>query len=755
MTVEAPSRGRPPVRPAAELAVAGLSVVTVLTCWRLFEGWRWVGVLVGAALLSHLIGALTRRAGWSALTSLATSLVALVVFVTVVQFRATSFHGLPTHATWEAAQLQLRAAWDTFPTAIAPVPATGGFITAVILLVWLLAYAADDFAHRAEAPIEAVVPSGVLFLVGTALGGDRHRLAATALWLASAALTVAILRVERSEGAGWFGGTRRRAVSNTVRVGAAVAGVAVLVGVVAGPALPGASSDPLLDTRQGRSSRTTLSPLVDIQARLVNQSDQEMFTVASPQPAYWRLTALDEFDLRIWRSSRSYGDASGELGGGIRDDLSTPLDHTVQITALDSVWLPAAFAPRAISIPAQVRFDEESSSLLTRRSSLPVGLTYELVSAVPSVDAATLEASAGAPIPPLITERYLELPSDYPDRFRDLAVQITAGAATPYEQALALQNWFRSTFTYDLNVQPGHGATAIDTFLSTRRGYCEQFAGTFAAFARSIGLPARVAVGFTPGELGADDRYHVRGRNAHAWPEVYFADIGWLAFEPTPGRGEPGAESYTGVTPAQEGGAPATPDGSVPTTPTTAPTTPTGGPKRETGNEELLAVPNLGGGSGGGGGGGGGPSPVPRIALGVLIVALAGLAALVLVVIGRELRWRRQWRSAPSASDRILVSWHHTLEGLRRTGVDIPPSDTPHEVAGHVGSLLAGADAGSPGAQADPLEELAAQATAAAYSGEVDAGDPDRCEDLRTQLQHRAVARLPVRRRLVWRFLPA
>ena len=76
----------------------------------------------------------------------------------------------------------------------------------MILLVWLLAYAADDFAHRAEAPIEAVVPSAVLFMVGTALGGDRHRLAAVALWLAAAVLTVAVLRVERSEGAGWFGG---------------------------------------------------------------------------------------------------------------------------------------------------------------------------------------------------------------------------------------------------------------------------------------------------------------------------------------------------------------------------------------------------------------------------------------------------------------------------------------------------------------------------------------------------------------------
>ena len=340
----------------------------------------------------------------------------------------------------------------------------------MILLVWLLAYAADDFAHRAEAPIEAVVPSAVLFMVGTALGGDRHRLAAVALWLAAAVLTVAVLRVERSEGAGWFGGTRRRAVATTVRVGAVVAGVAVIVGVIAGPALPGASSDPLLTPARARASRTTLSPLVDIQARLVNQADDELFTVGSPQPAYWRMTALDEYDLRIWRSSRSYGDADGELGGGVPDAFAAPLDHNVIITALDTVWLPAAFSPRQVTNASQMRYDEESSSLLIRRSSLPEGFTYQVRSMVPVVTPTVLQATAEVPVPPLIQERYLELPSDFPDRFRDLAEQITAGANTPYEQALALQNWFRTTFTYDVNVPSGHGATAIDTFLSQRRG---------------------------------------------------------------------------------------------------------------------------------------------------------------------------------------------------------------------------------------------------------------------------------------------
>ena len=749
---------RPRIRPAAELAVAGLSVVTVLTSWRLFAGWDWAAVLVCAALLSHLVGALTRRVGWGALASLGTSLVGLVVFVGLVQFRSTTFLGLPTLATWEAAQLQLRAAWDVFPTAIAPVEATGGFVTAMILLVWLLAYAADDFAHRAEAQIEAVVPSAVLFMVGTALGGDRHRLAAVALWLAAAVLTVAVLRVERSEGAGWFGGTRRRAVATTVRVGAVVAGVAVIVGVIAGPALPGASSDPLLDTRQGRASRTTLSPLVDIQARLVNQADDELFTVGSPQPAYWRMTALDEYDLRIWRSSRSYGDADGELGGGVPDAFAAPLDHNVVITAFDTVWLPAAFSPRQVTNASQMRYDEESSSLLIRRSSLPEGFTYQVRSMVPVVTPTVLQATAEVPVPPLIQERYLELPSDFPDRFRDLAEQITAGANTPYEQALALQNWFRTTFTYDVNVPSGHGATAIDTFLSQRRGYCEQFAGTFAAFARAIGLPARVAVGFTPGELGSDGRYHVRGRNAHAWPEVYFGGIGWLPFEPTPGRGEPGAESWTGVPPDQEGGPAGTPDGTATTTPTTGTVAPPPGQQRETGDEELLAVPAIGGGGSPSSTGVNGASTVSRVALVLLALAVTGAIGLVVVAFIRERRWQRRWREAPTAPDRVLVTWQHLVDGLRRAGVAVPASDTPQEVAERVGPMLDGEDdARTPAADdsSDALGELARQATAAAYSGEPETTDAERCERLRSGVQHRAVARLPWRRRLVWRWLPA
>jgi hypothetical protein len=392
-----------------------------------------------------------------------------------------------------------------------------------------------------------------------------------------------------------------------------------------------------------------------------------------------------------------------------------------------------------------VRYDEESASLLIRQSTVPVGLTYNVRSIVPRLDAAELNATSGS-LPSHILEHYRELPSDYPHRFRDLAAQVTAKAAPSYQKALALQNWFRANFVYDLNVPSGHGETAIDNFLSQRRGYCEQFAGTFAAFARSIGLPSRVAVGFTPGDLGSDGLYHVEGRHAHAWPEVYFSGIGWVAFEPTPGRGEPGAEGYTGVPAAQDGGAVATPNGSVPSTPTTSPTAPGAGARIENGNQELIAVPSLGGRLGRQSRTTGSASTLERLGLGLLVAAVLGLLALVGAALLRERRWQRRWATAPSPADQVLVTWQRTLDGLERAGLTVSPSDTPRQVAANVAPTLS---------EPDSLEELAESATAAAYSDHPDAADPARCETLRRTVQGAALERLPIPRRVVWRLRPS
>src|SRR5205807_5511111 len=159
----------------------------------------------------------------------------------------------------------------------------------------------------------------------------------------------------------------------------------------------------------------------------------------------------------------------------------------------------------------------------------------------------------------------------FPSSVVRLATQVTASATAPYAKAKALQDYLRNNFRYDLRVPAGHGDDALQRFLFvTKRGYCEQFAGSYAAMARAINLPSRVAVGFTPGQQLADGAYRVLNRHAHAWPEVYLSGYGWVAFEPTPGRGAPDDQSYTGVAPMAPEAATATPVPSPQATPTTA-----------------------------------------------------------------------------------------------------------------------------------------------------------------------------------------
>ena len=101
---------------------------------------------------------------------------------------------------------------------------------------------------------------------------------------------------------------------------------------------------------------------------------------------------------------------------------------------------------------------------------------------------------------------------------------------------MALQTFFHATsnFTYDTHVAPARSDDAVWDFIQSTHGYCVQFATSMTIMARTLGIPARVAVGFLPGEAGDDGRYVITGRESHAWPELYFQDYGWVRFEPTP-----------------------------------------------------------------------------------------------------------------------------------------------------------------------------------------------------------------------------
>jgi hypothetical protein len=295
------------------------------------------------------------------------------------------------------------------------------------------------------------------------------------------------------------------------------------------------------------------SPAVasSIKGQLSEGSETVLFVVDSPVAAYWRLTALVDFDGTTWSSAGEIPDGSGPWPTGFEPAVAgETVTQVFQIADLDGVWLPTAFSPVRVDSPTgAIAFDAETSSLVSRSDTLD-GLVYTVESQLPRYDLTRLRAADTAPTG-AIAERHLALPDDFPADLADLASEVTAGASTRYDQAIALQNWFRA-FTYDNSFPSGNSQSAMQEFVAERRGYCEQFAGTFAVFARVVGLPSRVAVGFTPGKLADDGRYHVQGKHAHAWPEIYFDGVGWVPFEPTPGRGNPLAEQYTGVAPAQD-----------------------------------------------------------------------------------------------------------------------------------------------------------------------------------------------------------
>ncbi len=658
----------------AELGVLVLALGVAASFTRLFQDWAWLGRLAVPVTVAWAAAVLTRRGGLRVGAAVAVQSVVGVLVLSWMFAPGTLAFGLPTPTTLEFLREEVLESFGAFSELVAPVPATDGFLVVVAAALWVIAGFADTAAIRFRAPLQAAVPYVATFAAVGILARDAGRSTAALVFAVALVVYAASQQALAASERRWVAGRSARGTRAAFAAASGVAIIAVLAGLLVGPRLPG-STEPVLDLRQlgqGDGPRTVVSPFVGVRSLLGDRSDQVMFDVVADTAAYWRLTALEEYDPQreIWISRGTYQRTDGELTSAMaRGVEGQALRQSYRIDGLATTWLPAAYVPRRVASDADLGFDSISSSLILRGPTDEPGLRYELDSVLP--DIAPLLVDGTEELRTELDEDYLRDPALSPE-VDALLASVTDGAGDPYQQLLALQDWFRTEFSYDDGVDFSDEPDALAAFLQDRRGFCQQFSSAFALFARALGVPSRVAVGFTPGDAVEQDddgiRFVVRGRHAHAWPEVYFQDIGWVPFEPTPQRGNPQAQAYTGVAPQQAG---PPPEQAVTTTSTTAPTpstsiTPTSTPSQLDATASPDA-PEPGSDSG--------TPPLVWVVLGALV-----LAAVVLAV----LWWRR---SGPAADERSLrhaevaAAWHDAVRALALVQLRPSPSETPLEFA--------------------------------------------------------------------------
>ena len=277
-----------------------------------------------------------------------------------------------------------------------------------------------------------------------------------------------------------------------------------------------------------------------------NLSDVLVLEVHAAQPHYWRAVAYDQYTGSAWINTDRIEIPVQDQGDGLGPvaySMHKVLTQTVRMLESGEDTLFYAGQPLRVSVAARARLsylppDEGQSatdvSMISARRSLRRNQGYTMVSIFPIATANQL-ATAGTAYPDWVTERYLQLPPTLPRRVPLLAREVAEEANTAYGRVVAIQSYLRH-IPYDRQIPtPPAGSDAVDWFLfENRRGYCDYYASAMVIMCRALGIPARLAHGYAPGEYDpASDSYRVRQLDAHAWPEVYFPAYGWIEFEPT------------------------------------------------------------------------------------------------------------------------------------------------------------------------------------------------------------------------------
>lgn len=663
-------------------AVAALAVLLASSSlWAVFDSRAWLPAVLGVVVVVALASALARRTRLPRVAVPVVPLLALVAYVLVTSVTSSLAYGvLPGREALRALGDLFTAAGNDLAQYGPPAPVTPGLRLLVVGGVGLVLVVVDALASLAQRPAAAGIPLLALFVVPSAVlpGGLGW-----VPFVLGAAGWLALLLVEgREEAARW--GTALAAGRDGAglgRVGRRIGGAALGVAVLVPALLPGLDAR-LLDGGDGSGdgpgggrSVTTYNPMTRLRGDLSLPDPVTIlrYTTNDPDPDYLRMTTLGVYDGSGWRQEVLRGNLREN---GADDPLPAPVGRgttvatravqaQVAISSLDAFWLPVPATPSAVEVDGPWMWDPGSESIFSTRSNTEQVEQYAVRSSRVLPDPAQM-APGNDPVPGAI-EPYLA-GVEATQTVRDLTARVVRGQITDYGRATALQAFFRNPangFEYAEDTLTGGSPDALEDFLQQRQGFCEQYASAMAAMLRLAGVPARVAVGFTPGELQSDGSYAVTTDEAHAWPEAWFEGAGWVRFEPTPSQG--------GITPPRYGAPSSTP--SAPTGPapeaSAAPgetledteETPAERQQRlaEEAEAQLSGLPEDG--SGGSGGG------LPARELGIAGAVLVALASPALLHLARR---RRRWRTPTPG-----VAWAQLQDDATDTGHDWSPAESP------------------------------------------------------------------------------
>ncbi|GAA0359744.1 DUF3488 and transglutaminase-like domain-containing protein [Streptomyces blastmyceticus] len=715
------------VRLAVCSAVATLAASCALL--PLIDTTTWM--LQAAILLTvqTAVGALARRVPLAGALTVAVQALVTLVLLTVVFARSQALGGLlPGPDVFrEFGQLLQEGADDVGRYAI-PAPATAGIRLMLVGGLLAIGLIVDAVAVTWRSAAPAGLPLLALYSIAAGLAQSGKDW----LWflVAAAGYLLLLLAEGRDRLARWGrvfgGGARSRSpgflasgagpalapVRTGRRIGALALGIALAVPAVL-PTMEGGLLEPR-DRAAGPgrgdgSGFDAVRPLVSLRDSLNQPENREVMryrtSTESTRELYLRIVALDRFDGASWQpSERRVTDVPDVLptptglAPGVRTD---PVNTSIAAAgSYAQNYLPLPYPSERVRVDGRWRYEPEGRTIAGDRGQTTRGVRYQVSSLLVQPTAAQL---AGAPAPrEEVLREYTKVPGSLPEVVGATARKVTAGSANAYQQAVKLQDWFAvdGGFAYDTEVASGGGSDAIAKFLEAKRGFCIHFSFSMAAMARTLGIPARVAVGFTPGTPQSDGSMSVGSKDAHAWPELYFEGVGWTRFEPTPSRGT--APDYTV---AQE---PSAADPGVPAPLPDRSAAPSARPPAAGGCTPQLRrlgeCPAAGEASAAGGGHDGGLSPGA-----VAGVAVGGLAVLALPLLAplwrRRLRARRladagrhadaprahapgapgEAASSPEAAmERTLAAWAELTDSAWDYGVPPDDSRTPRSTAARI-----------------------------------------------------------------------